>query len=88
MRWVQDGDATHLGDYSGNLVSVYDMFKALIYVDATVILCKKKLFYVRWLQLCSAVWISAFNINYLNEMRRIKLIVFNHSNNFSKTRIE
>ena len=41
VRWVQDGDATHLGDYSGNLVSVYDMFKGLIYVDATVILCKK-----------------------------------------------
>ena len=43
VRWVQDGGATHLGDYSGNLVSVYDMFKGLIYVDATVILCKKNI---------------------------------------------
>ena len=40
VRWVQDGVATHLGDYSDNLVSVYDMFKGLIYVDATVILFK------------------------------------------------
>ena len=76
VRWVQDGHtygvATHLGDYSDNLVSVYDMFKGLIYVDATVILFKNFLSYVRPLQLYSAVRISAFKINHLNEKRRIK----------------
>ena len=42
VRWVQDGVATHLGDYSDNLISVWDMFKGLIHVvDAAVILCKK-----------------------------------------------